>query len=66
MLRLNLRRCNLLWFENPNMFSIEDLKLLKYAFEKGFKPLGDKFADDNKEWAEWKKEVTSVIKAKIV
>ncbi len=66
MLRLNLRRCNLLWFEDPYTFSIEDLKLLKYAFGKGYKPLGDKFAENNKEWIEWKKEVISVIKDKIV
>ncbi|MGH1263417.1 hypothetical protein ACQVWE_14030 [Bacillus cereus] len=62
---MNLRACNILWFEDPNTFSIEDLKLLKYAFEKGYKPLGDKFGEHNEEWIRWKEEVSSVIEVKL-
>ncbi|MGM2632466.1 hypothetical protein [Bacillus cereus group sp. Bce040] len=62
---MNLRGCNLLWFEDPNTFSTEDLQLLKCAFEKGYKPLGDKFGEHNEEWIRWKEAAASVIKMKI-
>jgi len=56
--KLNLRKCNKLWWEDPSKFTIEELELLKYAlFEKGMRPLGDQYGEYSPLWVEWKGKV---------
>lgn len=62
---MKLRRCNLLWWEDVDSFSNDDLELLKYAFEVGFIPLGDEYGDHNEKWVKWKSDVMSAIQRKL-
>lgn len=60
--KMDYRLVNRLWLEPVETFSIEDLNLLKQAFEIGFIPLGDAYGEHNPKWVEWKNEVKYAIK----
>lgn len=61
---MNLRKCNLLWWNPIDELSTDDLKLLKHAFEVGFIPLGDEYGEHNPKWVQWKKDVQTAIEEK--